>query len=70
MKTTILKPQVRGEISELFHDSRFWAVLAIIAFIVMFTVLVVWAAQSTATGGYEVDPMRYYYLPYGPGPYP
>jgi hypothetical protein len=50
----------------MLHDSRFWAVLGIVAFIIAFTIFVIWAAQS---GSFEGTGPRVYY-PYGPYPVP
>lgn len=59
----------RNEISRLLHDSRFWAIVGIIAFIAAFTALVIWAAQQGPPAG--VPQHMYPYPPYfSPGPYP
>ena len=66
--THILPTKV--DISRLLHDSRFWAILGIVAFIAIFTTLVIWAA-STGTGTPTLTQPYYWpYGPYTPGSYP
>jgi hypothetical protein len=54
------------EIGRIFHDSRFWTVVGVVAFVVGFTALVIWASQYGSPNAGPYQP----YWPYGPYPMP
>jgi hypothetical protein len=57
----------RIHLHDIFTDERFWAGVAIVGFIVLFTILVIYSAKAGSTPS-----MLYYgpmpYMPYGPVP--